>query len=126
MFIVAILIFGIVLSFLYKRYYPVSGVERTECSQINREKINIIDLRDYNVSNHNPVLGSRNIPVAYLNRNLNEIPKDNLHVIASGRLEKNVGIRFLRHKGYKVVGYTIADENHLKSYLEGGECNGLQ
>ena len=116
MFIVAILIFGIILSVFYKRYCPVSGVQRTECSQINREKINIIDLRDYNVSSHSPVYGAKNIPVAYLNRNLNEIPKDNLHIVASGRIEKNVGIRFLRQKGFQVVGYTIAQENHLKSF----------
>lgn len=115
MFIVAILIIGIVLSVLYKRYCPVSGVQRTDWSQLNREKRNIIDLRDYNVSSHSPVYGAQNIPVAYLNRNLNEIPKDNLYIVASGSLEKNVGIRFLRQKGFQVVGYTIAGENHLKS-----------
>lgn len=115
MLIVAILIIGIVFSVFYKRYCPVSGVQRTEWSQINSEKINIIDLRDYNVSSHSPIYGAKNIPVAYLNRNLNEIPKNNLHIIASGSLEKNVGIRFLRQKGFQVVGYTIEEENHLKS-----------
>ena len=115
MLIVSILIFGIGILFFYKRYCPVSGVQRTEWSQINSGKINIIDLRDYNVSNHSPVLGAENIPVAYLNRNLNKIPKNNLHIVASGSLEKNVGIRFLRQKGFQVVGYTITEENQLKS-----------
>ncbi len=90
-------------------------MQNTEWSQINRDNLNVIDLRDYNVSSHSPVSGAKNIPVAYLNRNLNEIPKNNLHIVASGSLEKNVGVRFLRQKGFEVVGYTITEENHLKS-----------
>lgn len=96
--------------FLYKRYFPVAGVQNIECFQLEIEQVTIIDLRDYNLSIHSPILGAINIPVAYLNRNFTDIPKDDkIHVIASGRLEKNVGIRFLRYKGYEVVGYTIVN-----------------
>lgn len=82
-------------------------MKNIECSQLEIEQVTIIDLRDYNLSIHSPIFEAINIPIAYLNRNFKDIPKDKIHVIASGSLEKNVGIRFLRYKGYKVVGYTI-------------------
>lgn len=100
---------------LYIRYIPVLHVQSVDCTSLDKEKTNIIDIRDYNVSNHSPIFGAKNIPIAYLNRNLNEIPKEKLHIIASGPLEKNVGIRYLRQKGYQVDGYTIIERNHLKS-----------
>ena len=82
-----------------------------EWSQLNNDRRKIIDLRDYNVSSESPIDGAMNIPIAYLNRSIREIPNEELHVIASDQLEKNIGIRYLRQKGYQVVGYTIVEGN---------------
>lgn len=112
MFYLIFILLVIFIWVLYKRYFPVADVQNIDCSQLEIEQVTIIDLRDYNVSNHSPILGAINIPIAYLNRNFTNIPKDKIHVVASGSLEKNVGIRFLRHKGYKVVGYTITINNY--------------
>jgi len=115
MFYIAIFLLSIFFFLLYKRYCPVSGVKRMEWSQLNKERRKIIDLRDYNVSYDSPIKGAMNVPIAYLNRNIREIPKEELHVIASDHVEKNIGIRFLRQKGYHVVGYTIVKGNQLES-----------
>jgi rhodanese-related sulfurtransferase len=93
---------------LYKRYFPILGIPYIQ-NWKNRETnhLVIIDVRDYNVSYKNPVQGVINIPIAYLNRYFNEIPNRDILVIASTSLEKNVGIRLLRRKGFHVIGYTL-------------------
>lgn len=99
--------------FLYKRYFPVLGVCFIHLKDLDLDNIKVIDVRDFNESYKFPIEGAINIPIAYLNRNLNEIPNSDLHLVVSGSLEKNVGIRFLRHKGFRVIGYTIAVHNKL-------------
>lgn len=44
-----------------------------------------------------------------------KIPKNDLHLIVTSRLEKNIGTRYLRKQGFRVVGYT--NINHHKLYL---------
>jgi rhodanese-related sulfurtransferase len=82
-------------------------------NDLDLDKIKIIDLRDYNESDKNPIEGELNIPIAYLKRNFREIPKRELHLIVSSILEKNMGIRFLRKKGFCVVGYSIVNHHQL-------------
>jgi hypothetical protein len=43
------------------------------------DKIKVIDIRDFNESYKNPIKGTINIPIAYLKRNINEIPNSELH-----------------------------------------------
>ncbi|MEH7272953.1 hypothetical protein V7125_04895, partial [Neobacillus vireti] len=61
-----------------------------------------------------PIEGAINIPLAYFKRNINEIPHKDLHLVVSTLLEKNVGIRTLKKKGYRVVGYTLVRNNEYK------------
>jgi rhodanese-related sulfurtransferase len=92
---------------LYKRYFPVCGVPNYTLTDIELDVIKVIDVRDFNESYKNPIKGAVNIPLAYLKRNLNEIPDRKVHVIGSNKIDKNVAIRFLRQKGFHVKGYTI-------------------
>jgi rhodanese-related sulfurtransferase len=103
----------IVAIIFYKRYFPVFGVHCINLNDLDLDKIKVIDLRDYNESYKNPIKGVLNIPIAYLKRNLKEIQKRELHLIVSSHLEKNIGIRCLRKKGYCVVGYTIVNHHQL-------------
>lgn len=101
---------AIVIFILYRRYFPVFGVQCNRLRDLDLDKINVIDVRDYNESYKNPIDGAINIPIAYLKRNYYEIPNRDLHVVVSSLVEKNMGIRFLRQKGFRVAGYTITDQ----------------
>ena len=99
--------------FLYKRYFPVPGARFIALNDLKLDKIKIIDVRDFNESYKNPITGAANIPIAYLKRNLKDIPNDLLHVVGSSDIEINIGIRFLKQKGFRVNGYTILENNPL-------------
>jgi rhodanese-related sulfurtransferase len=92
---------------LYKRYVPVHGVRSLNLTDLDSNQITIIDIRDFNVSYKNPIDGAINIPTAYLKRNANSIQMKELYLVASNTLEKNVGIRILKRKGFRVAGYAI-------------------
>lgn len=97
----------IVITFvLYKRYFPVFGAGCIPLNDLKLDKLKIIDLREYNESYKDPILGSINIPISYLKRNLKDIPNSDLHLIVTSKLEKNISTRYLRKKGYRIVGYT--------------------
>lgn len=107
--------FLIVITFLvsfilYKRYFPVLGARFIHLKDLELDKIKVIDVRDYNESYAEPIKFAINIPTAYLKRNLNEIPNCDLHVVGSNLIDKNVGIRYLRKKGFRVIGYTITNQ----------------
>lgn len=91
---------------LYRRYFPVCDVP---CTDLTKHGNVIVDIRDYSSSAKNPINGAITIPFAYLNRYNHEIPSKEVHLVASDSLEKNVGIRYLRKKGFRVVGYTLTD-----------------
>lgn len=92
------------------RNFPIIGLNYIDKKELDLTTLIKIDVRDYNESYKNPVKGAINVPVAYLKRYYLEIPSKDLIVVASNRLDKNVGIRFLRTKGFNVVGYTITNE----------------
>ena len=113
---------------MYNRYFPVFGVSGLHLKDLKRERIiKVIDVRDYNESYKYPIKRAINIPIGYLKRNLKEIPKGDLHVVVSSSLEKNFAIRYLRHKGFRVVSYTVIEqkdqlflkENSLKIEMNG-------
>ncbi|RST75077.1 sulfurtransferase [Siminovitchia acidinfaciens] len=93
--------------FIYRRYIPVAGIEPVGEKPENKT---VIDLRDFNESYKTPITGALNIPVAYLKRYHQEIPRDNLHIIASNKVEKNMGARVLREKGFHVCSYSIPEK----------------
>ncbi|MEH7246411.1 hypothetical protein V7114_06380 [Neobacillus niacini] len=108
----------IILVIIYKRYFPVLGVKYFQLGELDLSKVKILDIRDYNESYKNPIEGSLNIPLGYLKRNINEIPHLDLHLVVSSLLEKNVGARVLRQKGYRVVGYSFESSKLNESHFE--------
>lgn len=64
----------------------------------------VLDIRDYNKTEKSQSL---NIPYAYLKRYDQEIPRTRLHVIASDQLEMNLGLRYLKAKGFEVASYSL-------------------
>lgn len=107
-----------ILVILYRRYFPVLGVKYNPIGEQDLSQVQVLDIRDYNESYKDPVEGSLNIPLGYLNRNMNEIPQIDLHLVVSSLLEKNVGTRILRQKGYRVVGYSFVSNKIDKVHLE--------
>lgn len=106
-----IILLSTMLVFIYMRYVPVRGVNCVSSFNPNVDSIIIVDVRDYNESYKDTILNAINIPVAYLNRYYRVIPSMKIHLIASSHLEKNISIRFLRKRGFKVIGYTLTDCN---------------
>jgi hypothetical protein len=107
---VMLILSSIVFSYLiFTRYFPILGLHYMDKKVIELSTCNIVDLRDYNDAYNIPFQGAITIPLAYLKRNHNELPNSDLIVVASNHLEKNIGIRILRKKGFKVVGYTLTD-----------------
>jgi hypothetical protein len=92
---------------VYKRYFPVRGIP---CKKTGHDKTStvVLDIRDYNID-VNQYQSDLRIPYAYLKRFIQEIPKDNIHVIANDRLELNLGVRYLLAKGYQVASYQISN-----------------
>ncbi|WP_349408539.1 rhodanese-like domain-containing protein [Pseudalkalibacillus sp. SCS-8] len=93
--------------FILKRYVPVWKVPfKNDWLAENCNSTVILDVRDYNESCNNHIQGAIELPVAYLKRYYKEIPKENILLVASDNREKNVSIRFLRKKGFNIVGCT--------------------
>jgi len=94
---------------IYTRYFPVRGIRYVSLLDIDEGPVKLVDVRDYNQSYKDSIQGVVNIPVAYFKRNFGEITSQEIHIIVSSHLEKNISIRFLRRKGFKVTGYTLID-----------------
>ncbi|WP_264803749.1 hypothetical protein [Cytobacillus sp. NCCP-133] len=69
----------------------------------------LLNVRDYNDSCHCEIPSAIKLPIPYINRHIKEIPHSQIHLVASSPLEKNVGIRMLRKKGFKVVGFSMPE-----------------
>jgi rhodanese-related sulfurtransferase len=80
------------------------------------KNVNVIDVRDYNDSYKEPIPGAINIPIAYLNRHYPEIPNIDLYIVASDKIEKNMGVRILREKGFQIIGCTIKNNDNTLLY----------
>ncbi|WP_035323829.1 hypothetical protein [Peribacillus kribbensis] len=105
---IIIMILVILAVMLYRRCFPVYGVPHKAIEGKKKyQKAVILDLRDYNISYKNEVEGSVALPIAYLNRNFGDITSRCVHIIVSDRLERNLGVRILRNKGFRVIGFTI-------------------
>lgn len=110
---IVILSFIIIGYFIFRRNIPIIGVPQINKKDIELSMLNVVDIRDYNVSYKSPIQGAINIPVSYINRHYTDISKSNLIVVASNRLERNVGVRLLSQKGFKIVGYILFDEYEM-------------
>jgi rhodanese-related sulfurtransferase len=99
----------ILISIMYKRHYPIYQIPCLPTTELQDRNIVVLDIRDYNEVSSKPIPHSLNIPYAYLKRYYTEIPNQSIHVIASDRLERNLGLRFLIHKGFHVKSYSLME-----------------
>ncbi|NMD70973.1 hypothetical protein HHO41_11770 [Bacillus sp. DNRA2] len=109
----AALYIGIIILVMYlvPRYIPVTGIPKIHWNDLDSSKVTILDVRDFNESHKNAVIGAINIPIAYLNRSLHELPVTDIHLVTANLLEKNMSARLLRKKGFRVSGYTLLTAN---------------
>jgi hypothetical protein len=112
----------ILIEGFYKRYVPVSGIRCSEIESVSGEQEKVIlDIRDYNASYKDVFEDAINIPISYLKRYAEDIPNKDVHIVASNVLEKNVGIRLLRKKGFAVTGFTLSDGIDERKYQSKGK-----
>ncbi|WP_096154466.1 MULTISPECIES: rhodanese-like domain-containing protein [Bacillus] len=104
-----ILIAMAIIIYVYKRYIPVLKATCIELVRAKLESDYILDIRDYQEATKNPIEGAINIPYGYLQRYYKTIPTKSIHVVADDHLEKNIGIRYLRKKGFKINSYSLAN-----------------
>lgn len=60
---IAILSFIIIGYFIFRRNIPIIGVPQINKKDIELSMLNVVDIRDYNVSYKSPIQGAINIPV---------------------------------------------------------------
>lgn len=101
----------LVFSVLYKRHCPVLGVESIQHVEEAPSQKVLLDVRDYQTAVKQPIGEAIQIPVGYLKRNYNRIENKPIHVIASTPLDKNLSIRYLRQKNFRIDSYTIVKEH---------------
>jgi rhodanese-related sulfurtransferase len=118
MFVLILLVIIILLGQIYaifQRYAPVYGVPCIDIeNEVLREKVVLLDVRDYNIAANKPVEGVFHLPHAYLKRHYEEIKGKEIVVVVSDRLLLNLSVRFLRRKGFKIVGcyMTACQDQH--------------
>lgn len=119
LYIITSLIIMFLSLWLYRRYFPIRGIV---CKKnVVGDYVVVLDIRDYNEKRSLTGV-SLQIPYAYLRRNFNEIPDEPLHVIATNRIDLNLGIRFLLKKGFRVSSFEILD---CPCKGKGGISNGI-
>lgn len=110
MIIVSLSIFLLIIGrIIYKRHIPVRQIQECLLQELN-VGMAIVDVRDYNDSYKSPTPNALNLPIAYLVRHMDELPKKPLHIIASTRLEKNMSVRIIRKAGHEVRSYSLIEE----------------
>lgn len=103
--------------FGYFRYVPVRGVKCISKKQLIHQPVTV-DLRDYSDSANEVVIGAIALPIAYIKRHHQGLPKSGIVVIASDQVERNIGVRLLRRYGHQVKGYSIVNDTCCcKKYL---------
>lgn len=88
-----------------------SSLKSVPCIDVHQNKVHsqVIDFRDYNNIPNQLPSDTIVIPIAYLKRYYHEIPSKDVHVVASTKLEKNIGIRFLQKNGFRVTSYSLTE-----------------
>lgn len=109
-----------VVLFLYKRYVPILGIKKIQSIDDLNFRVKdlvLVDTRDYQTSYKNPVNHAICLPLPYLYRHHNEIEGEQVILIVTNRLEKNLSIRILRRKGFNIKGYYIPNNIREGKYL---------
>lgn len=108
---------------LYKNFFPVFENCINPYNLESNEETMIVDLRAFQSSAKYPIKGAIVIPFAYLKRYHEELKGKKLYVVAPGLVDKNLSIRFLKSKGYEILGYSIIKESQLTTdELPYGKC----
>lgn len=102
---------GLCFVFFYRRYVKPCEIKFIERNQLNDPQIELLDVRDYRSSFRHPIEGTTNIPFPYLKRYYRNLSKCDICIVASDRIDVNLAARFLKGKGYKVVGYYLTEKN---------------
>jgi len=99
-------------SFLFfKSFFPIAAkCIKLDHVELNEETI-IVDLRDYHLAAKAPIEGAFVLPFAYLKRYHNQFKGKKLYIVSPDTVIRNLSIRFLKGKGYLVLGYCILDCN---------------
>ena len=117
-----IVVFFLMINSAYKRYCPVRGIPYIKESCIKNHLL-VLDIRDYNETEKGSP--SLTIPYAYLKRYDQEIPRTSLHVVASDQLELNLGLRYLKAKGFKVASCSLT--KHQSNQKQKGDiCHDIR
>ena len=93
---------------IYNRYFPVKSIPCIKTGYKN-QNTTILDIRDYHLSSKDHADEILKIPYSYLRRYNKKISNHKIHIIASDRVELNLGLRFLLRKGFDVSSYEIMD-----------------
>lgn len=113
---IAVIISIIIIRSLYYRYVPTSKVKERDINQtIEKNEATILDIRDFNVSYRDPISNAVNIPFSYLNRYHHELGSNPIVIISPDTVGKNMSTRFLKRKGYSVIGFHIKENSLLES-----------
>ncbi|KAB8138979.1 hypothetical protein F9U64_02435 [Gracilibacillus oryzae] len=107
--IAGLAILALSIQLVYVRYVPIKGIPCLESTNNSDQEIVTLDIRDYQYSFSDEIAHAIVIPVPYLKRYYHEIPARKVHIVATDHLEKNIAIRFLKNKGFEVIGYTITN-----------------
>jgi len=85
----------------------VKGILCIKKNKLKDSTIIVLDIQDYNETSTYSEEDTLNIPFAYLKRFYLEIPQGKIHVIAEDKLELNLGLRFLKKKGFTINSYEL-------------------
>ncbi|PSL50875.1 hypothetical protein B0H94_102152 [Salsuginibacillus halophilus] len=93
---------------LYYRFVPVLGVDHLQNETSADGDVLYVDVRDYQyVDGELPEGEVVPMPLAHLKRHYNTIEQKPIVVIAEDISAKNMSIRWLKRKGYKIQGYCL-------------------
>lgn len=105
-----LILLSALLVILFQRYVPVSGIARLAIADEQmKQHVTYLDVRDYNIADRQPIQGVFQLPYAYLKRHYGEIYTKDVVVVASDQLLLNLSVRFLRRKGFNIVGCCMTE-----------------
>jgi rhodanese-related sulfurtransferase len=115
--LIILLILSGILFVIYERAVPVNGVPSVDIeSQKLRAEIVLLDVRDYQLAAKYPVEGAFHLPFAYIKRHFRDISSNQVVIVASDQLLLNLSVRFLKRRGFNVIGSYITSHQVGANY----------
>ena len=104
---ITIVVIVLVMIPAFKRWMPVLRVPCSSLPQIQETGVHILDVREYQESDRNPVRGAFALPYPYLKRHLQTVPKKEVFLVAPDKVSRNLSTRLLLKNGFTVTGYAV-------------------